>query len=96
MPENGKGLAKFQSHKVVRAGKIRSLIPPGQIDSANWVLQVQNAEGTQIEIKVPPMVFARGIPNPDDYLVIYEPDGYISWSPRGAFEDGYTKVPGQI
>jgi len=35
--------------------------------------------------------FARGRPSDGDYLVRYE-DGYLSWSPKKAFENGYTKV----
>jgi hypothetical protein len=34
---------------------------------------------------------ARGAPKIGDYFVIYE-DGYQSWSPKAAFESGYTKV----
>jgi len=27
------------------------------------------------------------------YLVAYQPDGYLSWSPAEAFETGYTQLP---
>jgi hypothetical protein len=34
---------------------------------------------------------SRYIPEPGDYLVRYE-DGYLAFSPKKAFEDGYTRV----
>ena len=36
-------------------------------------------------------VFARGLPQHGDYMVKYD-DGYWSWSPRKAFEEGYTRI----
>jgi hypothetical protein len=36
--------------------------------------------------------FGRGSPAVGDYLVRYEPEGYLSWSPKKAFEDGYTEI----
>ena len=84
-------LAMWQSHKVVHAGKIMSIISPGGIDTRKCVLQVQNADGTENEMKVDSDVFKRGIPNTGDYLVVYD-DGYTSWSPRQAFEGGYKRV----
>ena len=43
-------------------------------------------------------VFARGMPEYkgdgeafDAYLVVYD-DGYVSWSPAKAFEEGYTRI----
>ncbi len=35
---------------------------------------------------------ARGCPAPGDYFVRYA-DGYESWSPARAFEEGYTLCP---
>ena len=87
-------LAQYRSHKVVRAGKILSLTPPGEIDSGHWVLQVVQGseEGAKaVEIKVKKDVFARSIPEPGAYFVVYA-DGYQSWSPAAAFEEGYNRI----
>lgn len=43
-------------------------------------------------VEVPAGFASRGVPSEGDYLVQYEPDGYLSWSPKKAFEDGYTRV----
>lgn len=32
----------------------------------------------------------------EGYLVEYEPDGYISWSPKAVFEEAYVPVPGDL
>lgn len=92
MPDNVDALARWESHKIVRAGKILSLSQPGQIDAAHWVIQVKNATDQATEFKVKPEVFARGIPEPGSYFVVYE-DGYQSWSPAAAFEKGYARLP---
>lgn len=41
--------------------------------------------------KLPDDMFQRYVPVPGDFLVIY-PDGYMSFSPRKAFLDGYKAV----
>ena len=84
-------LAEWKSHKIIKAGKIKTINHPGTIDSLFFVLQVEDAEGRETEIKVHPNVFARGIPGPGDYFVVYD-DEYQSWSPAAAFEKGYTRI----
>ena len=49
-------------------------------------------------IEVPPNITARGEPQPGSMLVRYpptehEPDGYLAFSPRDAFDAGYTPLP---
>lgn len=81
------GMRRYKCHKVVHAGQIQGMIePPPSLpgEPAFWAVKV-NYE----EIMVPAAVFARATPEIDDYLVQYE-DGYLSWSPKGVFEDGYT------
>ena len=77
-------LAKFKSHKIVAAGKLRS------IDSEDTVT-VEDANGADCKVEIPSGMFARGVATIGDYIVIYD-DGYKSWSPAKAFEDGYTRV----
>jgi len=72
-------MKSYRSHKVVEAGVIVE-IEPGRVKVGHeW-------------IDVPANIFARGEPTlGEDYLVLYA-DGYISWSPRKAFEDSYDEV----
>lgn len=37
-------------------------------------------------------MFVSYMPQPGDFYVVYEPDGYASISPRKAFLDGYTRI----
>jgi hypothetical protein len=75
---------QYRSHKVVTAAEI------------SWVsghsLSLVQADGqiTTFE-EFDPKLFARYTPEPGDYLVVYE-DGYQSFSPKQAFEDGYTRM----
>ncbi len=73
-------MKKYRSHKIVEAGVIYDRTANGQVKvDDEW-------------IDVPENMFARGWPVfGADYLVRYE-DGYISWSPKKAFEDGYDEV----
>lgn len=77
-------LAKFQSHKIVSAGKINQVYSAAHIG-------VEQADGSNLTTDVPANFFARGTPASGDYYVVYD-DGYASWSPAKAFEEGYTRV----
>lgn len=75
-------LPVFQCHKRVRAGQIRAYeIDQDGVKATIWL---DDLPGMVISAGV----FARGRPSPGDYFVVYD-DGYQSWSPRAAFEDGY-------
>ena len=77
-------MPRYRSHKIVQAATICAYNSnPPSVD----VLVGDLVE----QIAVPGDFFARGIPAIGGYLVIY-PDGYMSWSPKQAFEDGYTAV----
>ncbi len=81
-------MPSYVSHKVVEAAEItRFNDPPHTVD-------VQFEQGGHVvhqRITVPPNFFARGYPATGDYLVRYR-DGYLSWSPREEFLDGYKGV----
>ena len=81
-------LAKWQSHKIVHAGKVFQL---QEQDAGEGVLMIEDVNGEPCLVEVPNNFFARGTPSPGDYVVIYE-DGYKSWSPAKAFEEGYTRI----
>lgn len=73
----------FVSHKRVEAGQIVTA-SPGEEDG---VVLLKGGE----QVSVPAKIFARGVPSAGDYLVRYA-DGYLSFSPKAAFEDGYREV----
>lgn len=98
--QEGPILAFWMCHKVVAAGKIVEVIFGERAHEANTTpvkfpeaLRIMTADGTPAETPVCPgdKFFARGTPSVGDYYVVYE-DGYTSWSPAKAFEDGYEKV----
>ena len=81
-------MRRYQSHKIVEAGKISRL--DHRVEDQVWAVWLDIGDGKEDLLLVPDKVFARGHPGTGDYLVRYAPDGYLSWSPAQAFEDGYT------
>jgi hypothetical protein len=84
MSDQFDGMPRWRSHKVVQADKI-CMFSAGAGETATVQLETGGV------VMVPRDVFARGVPELGDYLVRYE-DGYLSWSPRSAFEGGYTRI----
>ncbi|MGR0185458.1 hypothetical protein [Azospirillum aestuarii] len=84
----GVALSLFVCHKTVFAAPIASTDP-----SACSVV-VTLPTGEHHSIIVPSRFFAEpeNQPTAGDYLVIYRPDGYKSWSPKDVFEQGYRLV----
>jgi hypothetical protein len=80
-------LPRYRSHKIVRAAQI-AWWHQGGIGPIDVHVDI---DGARHVIEAPPDTFARGAAVVGDYIVVYD-DGYISWSPRQAFEDGYTRV----
>ena len=78
-------MKRYRSHKIVEAAQIDGWFAPGSATPSGGVIVAGE------DILAPPGFFARGNPHPGDYLVRYE-DGYLSWSPKKAFEEGYTLV----
>lgn len=83
-------LAKYRSHKTVYAGEIVGIPPSVDLPAGARAILVENAEGTHIEVICAREMFSRFVPSIGDYLVVYE-DGYMSFSPAKAFEDGYAR-----
>lgn len=79
-------LADWKCHKIVKAGKILGVGSDGGFN-----VTVEDVNGAPCKVEMPANAFARGIPDIGDFIVIYE-DGYKSWSPAKAFEDGYARV----
>jgi hypothetical protein len=86
-------MKRYRSHKLVEAGVIVER-QPGRVRVADPMGPGSPpfpGEGEWID--VPDGIFVRGDPVEGvDYLVRYI-DGYISWSPKAAFEAGYDPHP---
>lgn len=88
MSKNIPKLPQYRCHKLVRAAPIVGIEVVG--DEGNEHCEVEVAVDKDIlVIHAPPSLISRGMPQNGDYFVVYD-DGYVSWSPRGAFEGGYT------
>lgn len=76
---------RWRCHKEVWALKITEVSP--QLGGAA-ILSFERFAPIEAEAGV----VRRYMPIAGDYLVIYEPDGFRSISPRGVFEDGYSPI----
>lgn len=83
-------LANWKCHKIVKAGKI-TMLPMMRDGVPIGPIVVEDAKGETTGVEVNESLFARNTPAIGDYLVIYD-DGYKSWSPAKAFEDGYARI----
>lgn len=79
-------LPRYTCHKVVHAAQIGSIT---RTATEGTMLMVTQLNGSTLAIGVDDEWVAKHKPEPDGYFVVYE-DGYKSWSPKEAFEDGYT------
>lgn len=84
-------LPQYRSHKVVRAAKIVAI----DAQSGNVEIKVELPDGSYHQIDaLDGWIRKLGQPSHDGdlgYFVEYD-DGYMSWSPTKAFEDGYTPL----
>ena len=86
-------MPRYKCHKIVHALKIDKLKPPmpaEQGGSGLWAI-------VPLDIKYAPFTVSdeymrKHHPQPGGYYVVYA-DGYKSFSPADAFEDGYTRLP---
>ena len=85
-----KSLPRYKSHKVVEALRIENILESVK-ETATWYLE---PVGNNLDpVPVSDTYVKKHAPKPGGYYVRY-PDGYESWSPAEAFEDGYTLVDG--
>lgn len=75
-------MKRYQCHKVVQATKIRAI---GTINAKIY------GEEPHEEISVTHEWIEKHDPQVGGYLVIYQ-DGYLSYSPAKAFEEGYKEI----
>jgi hypothetical protein len=82
-------LRRYRCHKIVQAGEIKAIEKSegGQGEEA-YVRHAVLENGSRFGSKA---LFARGVPAVGDFIVVYD-DGYVSWSPKKAFLDGYSPI----
>lgn len=75
-------LPRYICHKEVNGGKITGIQAKGNV--TDLILGEVN-----VTVEVDAAWYAKHQPKVGGYYVLYE-DGYTSYSPQKAFEDGYT------
>lgn len=94
---NAQELPKYRSHKTVLALKIASI----EFDSDKAHVENRETDGGATitpadygyaPFKVDEAYVRKHSPKAGGYYVVYPGDGYKSWSPAEAFEDGYTRI----
>ena len=85
-------MLKYQSHKIVEAGKITEFTAGPDV----YDVRVEGAPelrglNAKVGSRIVDMMAEGGDSNDLGYLIEY-PDGYVSWSPSKAFEEGYSPV----
>ena len=83
---NGSTLPRWRCHKVVEAFKIQKVIT--HLTGGVTLVSEDEAIGS---FTVDDQYVVKHNPQAGGYYVRYE-DGYSSWSPANAFEDGYTPI----
>ena len=82
-------MPKYRSHKEVWALQIKSMRPPPEL-TANG-LTITPAEEGYAPFRVDQAYVDKHNPHCGGYYVVYK-DGYKSFSPAEAFEEGYTPL----
>lgn len=77
-------IPKYKCHKEVRAFKIKEVV--GRTDPPFILIPIdESLDEVMVDVKY----VVKHRPKIDGYYVLYD-DGYESFSPAEAFEDGYT------
>lgn len=91
--ENTREMPKYKSHKEVWALKIKSIVRDGEgenRESDGSAIITPEEEG-YAPFRVDGGYLHKHKPQVGGYYVVYS-DGYQSFSPAKAFEDGYSKI----
>lgn len=99
---NTRELPRYKCHKEVRAVKIKQVVvhahPDPNYDDEKWFASAEFQGGHifPVEKGYAPIPFdadwfRKHRPTPGGYYVVYS-DGYKSFSPAYAFEEGYTLI----
>lgn len=82
----------YQSHKKVWALKIAEVLSPaGENEESDGTLIIVPADEGYAPFRVDREYVRKHSPVAGGYYVVYS-DGYKSWSPAQAFEEGYMRV----
>lgn len=85
-------MPRYKCHKEVYALKIRRVIDPSPPDSDSTGSRVLTFESKEYQpLIVTPAYVRKHDPQAGGYYVVYQ-DGYASFSPAKAFEEGYTRI----
>lgn len=84
-------LPRWKCHKEVAAAKIVRIHGP-HVDGSRELVLTFDGGSEAVSQYVDAAWFHKHKPEPGGYFVEYA-DGYQSYSPSGAFEDGYTRLP---
>ena len=79
-------LPRWKCHKEVNAFKITGINIPEETTGGFVILS-----GLDVNVDVTAEYMKKHRPQIGGYYVLYE-DGYQSFSPSAAFEDGYTRI----
>lgn len=82
-------MPQWQCHKKVRASKITKITVTSNRNTLVDAVAARLDDGQWVVLD--PAFCAKHAPQAGGYLVQYE-DGYLSFSPAKAFEEGYTKI----
>lgn len=86
-----KMLPMYKSHKIVHALKIHNI----DLDLETGAAVITPEEPEYGPFPVDAEYMGKHKPRIGGYYVVYE-DGYKSWSPAEAFENGYIKIEGNL
>lgn len=85
-------MPRYQCHKIVHALKIKEVIDPtepgNESDGSRIIIPADKGYG---QFAVSNNYVGKHKPEAGGYYVVYD-DGYKSFSPAKAFEDGYTHI----
>ncbi len=88
-------MPKYKCHKEVRALKIKAILNPNEgiadEDNGERLFTFQDPGFEAAVFLIDPEYMRKHKPSIGGYYVVYE-DGYQSFSPSVAFENGYTRT----
>lgn len=85
-------MPRYRCHKEVWALKIKEVLDPTQAGSeSDGSRIIVPSEARFTPLKVNHDFVRKHNPEPGGYYVVYK-DGYASFSPAEAFEEGYTRI----
>jgi hypothetical protein len=92
----GAEMPRYQCHKKVWALKIQNITRHAYpeetpIEESAPSLTLTFADPGYAPMEIDHKMITRYMPVPGDYYVVYD-DGYKSFSPAKAFEEGYTRI----